>query len=272
MPPEGVLTRRYRVPQLDRRSPVPLWAQLLEALRGRMAAAEFADHFPSEQWLMTEYNVSRHTVREALRRLRSEGRVLAHRGRASRVNPVHEQPLGALWSLFRAVEARGHAQRSVVLALDERRDAAAAANLELPADSPLIHLERLRQLDGEPLAWDRAWLPADLARPLLGADFRRTALYDELATRCAVVLEAGSETVEAQVPGRDVRRRLDLGPGVAVYAISRLAVHRGRRVEWRQSVVRADRFSLLVAWQPEDPRRVEMSGALTAAHAGRERC
>ncbi len=61
---------------LDRRSPLPLWAQLFDDLRRRVAAGEFTEEFPAEHRLTGEYEVSRHTVREALRKLRADGLVI----------------------------------------------------------------------------------------------------------------------------------------------------------------------------------------------------
>ena len=86
------------------RSSGPLWASLLADLRRRLADGEFADAFPGELALVEQYGVSRHTVREALRHLRSEGTVTAARGRKPRLAPPEvEQQLGALGSLFTAV-------------------------------------------------------------------------------------------------------------------------------------------------------------------------
>ena len=55
--------------ELDRRGTIPLWMQLLADLRRRLGAGEFATAFPGELALVAEYRVSRHTVREAVRRL-----------------------------------------------------------------------------------------------------------------------------------------------------------------------------------------------------------
>ncbi len=102
---------------LDRTSALPLWAQLLEDLRRRLAAGAFERGFPGENDLVGQYEVSRHTVREALRRLRDSGVLESGRGRSTQVRKEIEQPLGSLYSLFREVEARGMVQASTVLAL-----------------------------------------------------------------------------------------------------------------------------------------------------------
>ncbi len=179
----------------DRNSPLPLWAQVLGDLRGRLAGGEFTGRFPGDEELRETYGVSRHTVREAVRRLQAEGVIERGRGRGTFVTgAMIEQPLGALYSLFRSVEAQGYVQRSVVRHLEERRDEEAARVLGRAPDEPLVYLERLRLADDQPIVLDCSWLPAALARPLLEADFTRTALYHELHAQCGLwPMPAGSD-------------------------------------------------------------------------------
>ncbi|HEY2206870.1 MAG TPA: GntR family transcriptional regulator [Pseudonocardia sp.] len=224
----------------------PLWSQVLDDLRRRLAEGEFDRAFPGEHALVEDYRVSRHTVREALRRLRAEGVVSASRGRRPTVvAPAEiEQPLGALYSLFASVEAAGLEQRSVVRTLDTRADGVVAARLGLEESTPLVYLERLRLAGPDPLALDRVWLPYRLAAPLLDVDFRHTALYDEYTRRCGVHLTGGYEHIRAVVPYPGERRLLCAGPDSAAFAIERLGCARGRPVEWRHTLVRGDRFAV----------------------------
>ena len=170
---------------LDRSRSEPLWAQLEADLRRRLEDGEFEERFPTDLELTRAYDVSRHTVREAVRSLNQDGLLRRVRGRGTVVaRPEFEQPLGTLYSLFRSIEHQGVEQASRVLSLGLVRDAAAAAQLGLPGVAELVTLERIRLAGGTPLALDQAWLPASLARPLLEADFSHTALYDELESRC----------------------------------------------------------------------------------------
>lgn len=231
---------------LDRTSPMPLWAQLVDDLRRRAGHGEFAEEFPGEMALVEDYDVSRNTVREALRRLRSDGLVVAGRGRRPRLGgrvAIH-QPLGALYSLHGAVEAAGLTPRSIVRAQEVRRDEPIAAHLGLRGDEPLVYIERLRLADDEPLAVDRAWFPLDVAEPLLGVDLSNVGFYDELASRTGVRLTGGHEQLHAVVPSRAERQLLRLPTGVAAFAVDRLGLVLERPVEWRHSVVRGDRFSV----------------------------
>ncbi len=235
----------------------PLWAQLLADLRSRLGDGEFADAFPGELALVAEYGVSRYTVREALRHLRAEGRVTAERGRKPRLAPAEvQQQLGALGSLFAAVEATGLEQRSIVRALDVRRDGVIATRLLLEESTPLVYLERVRLAGKEPLALDRVWLPAEVAGPLLTVDFRHTALYAELLTHCGLRLTGGREHVRAVVPLRGERALLHVPAGVALLAVERTGCLDGRPLEHRQTFVRGDRFAVTAQY---DGRSVQLS-------------
>jgi GntR family transcriptional regulator len=243
---------------LDRMAGAPLWSQLLADLRRRLEHDEFTPAFPGELALVAEYGVSRHTVREAVRRLRDEGLVIAGRGRTPRrAEPTEiEQPLGEIFSLFTAVEATGQVQRSVVRTLDVRADGVVAARLGLEESTPLVHLERLRLADEEPFAVDRVWMPERLAAPLLDVDFARTALYDEYAARCGIRVTGGHEHLRAVVPSAAERELLGTGPDVAAFAIDRLGLAGGEPAEWRHTLVRGDRFSVTARFSPGEGYRM----------------
>lgn len=231
---------------IDRSSPLPLWAQVLADLRVRLAAGEFAQRFPTDNELVAHYGVSRQTVREAVRRLSDAGVVERERGRGTRVR-AFEQLGGRIESFYEQIERQGASQRSVVRAGGVVTDPVVAARLERPPDAPLVHIERLRLADEEPLALDRAWLPEDLAGDLLDADLSRTGIYVELLRTRGVEIESGTEQIRPVVPSAEERRALRLPRGEAAFSIERLARSGARPVEWRHSLVRGDRYTIGLA-------------------------
>lgn len=247
--------------ELTRDSGTPLWQQLLADLRRRLDDGDFATALPGEFALAAEYSVSRHTVREALRRMREDGAVVAGRGRVARpAGPVPiEQPLDEPYSLYVAVEAAGRTQRSVVRTFEVRADGVIAARLGLEESTPLVHLERLRLADAEPLAVDRVWLPEDLAAPLLDIDFSHTGLYPEYRRRCGIRVDGGDENIRAVLPGRGERELLGIDEGVAALSIERLGLSGGRPVEWRHTLVRGDRFSVTAHFSARTGYQVDLS-------------
>jgi GntR family transcriptional regulator len=234
----------------DRGAALPLWAQLLTDLRTRIAAGEFADRFPTDQELVAEYQVSRHTVREAVRRIQAEGILDRKRGRGTFIREEFEQPLGSIYSLFRSVEAAGKEQTSVVLAQELTTNAEIAERLGLAEDAKFFYLERLRLAGEAVLALDRAWIPAEIAGPLMGADFTKTALYNELRDRCGVVPETGSERIWPVIPTREEREELGIHESEAAFMIERITETDGRPLEWRETLVRGDTYRFVVEWSP----------------------
>jgi GntR family transcriptional regulator len=230
----------------------PLWQQVLDDLERRIEDGDISGRFPTDKELTEQYGVSRHTVREAVRRLRARGLVDRHRGRGSFLNEARlTQPLGGLYSLFRAVEERGLEQRSDVLALEVARDAAVAERLGLPPRTELVHVQRLRYAGDEPLALDSVWLPRDVGRHLLDVDLTRTAIYDELQARAGIRVTAGDETLEPVIPDADARELLRLGDDEALLRVRRLGRSGDRPIECRVTLIRGQRFLYTSSWRAD---------------------
>ena len=230
---------------------MPLWAQVLDDLRQRLASGELTERFPTDRELVEDYGVSRQTARDAVRRLREEGMVTRERGRGSFVQPrTIEQSLGALYSLFRSIEDQGFEQTSVVRTLEPRANAEAAERLALPPDAPLVFLERVRLADGEPVAVDCSWLPAAVAGGLVDAGevLAHGALYEVLAERCGLVLTGGWERIRPELPTPLQAELLGVAGDRPLFAIERLAYRGDEPVEWRHAVVRGDRYAFTARW------------------------
>lgn len=238
------------VQPLDRNSPLPLWAQLEADLKRRLDGGEFDDGaFPTDLTLTGEYDVSRHTVREAIRHLNKTGVLKRERGRGTVINRSEfEQSLGTLYSLFQSVESNGVEQTSEVLKLGVVQDPLAAAQLEVDEDTDLVLLSRLRLAGGAPLAVDRAWLPRDIAEPLLDTDWVHTALYDELRKIGSPVPTQGWERLSPICPNAADRSKLDIAKSDAAFYLERLGCHDSKPIEWRTTVIRGDRFRFVTDW------------------------
>lgn len=234
---------------LDRESPTPLWAQLLADLRRRVASGEFAAAFPTDEKLRTTYGVSRQTVREAVRRLQTDGVVVRERGRGSSLTqPVLEQPLQTLYSLARTAEDLGLDERSQVLALRDEPAGPDAGPLELDPQEHVVYVERLRYVGEEPISLHRSWLPARYAEGLLACDLRTGSLYETLGVACGIWVTGGWERIQPDVAGPELARMLGIPSRAPVLVVERLARAGTALLEWRRSVVRGDRFCFRADW------------------------
>jgi GntR family transcriptional regulator len=250
----------------DRAGPVPLWVQVLADMRGRLARGEFTNVFPPERELVEQYQVSRHTMREAMRQLHVEGLIDRERGRGTFVRRRGiEQPTGALYSLFRSIEEQGFQQRSRVLTLDERRAEDIAERIGLPTHTRFVYLHRLRNADDTPIATDELWLPADIAAPLLVVDFEHTAVYAELELRCGIRPGSGWERVHPTIPTREERALLGTSAKEPAFLVERFTSCAGGPLEWRRTVIRGDLYTFLTTWSDAGEQRVRPSFAPTTA-------
>ncbi len=236
--------------RLDRSSPLPLWAQMTDDLRRRLLNGEFEHHFPSDEELTRDYEVSRQTAREAVRHMISEGLVVRQRGRGTSVTPpALEQHLHSLYSLASTVRATGIEERSEVLVAEQCPvTPEVATQLRLYEGATVVFIERLRFAGSEPIAWDRSWLPADQTVSLLDADLSLGGLYDALALHCSLRITGGWERIRPVIPNPTERKLLRLPPKVAAFSTERLVFVGDTPIEYRKSLIRGDRYSLVAQW------------------------
>jgi phosphonate metabolism transcriptional regulator PhnF len=132
----------------------PLWREISNNLERRIEVKQLrpGDKLPTEYELSHEFMVNRHTVRRALSYLQQKGLVESTQGRGSFVRRLSEpMHLGRRPRFSEAVRERGHEPSTRTLKLDVRpADAQVAQELGLKPGKPVVYLERLRLIDGEP--------------------------------------------------------------------------------------------------------------------------
>ncbi|GLW07086.1 transcriptional regulator [Microtetraspora sp. NBRC 13810] len=232
---------------IDRSSPLPFYHQLkqilLDEISGR--ALRPGDRLPGDHDLCQAYGVSRTVVRQALSELEYEGVIDRVKGRGTFVAQpkTSEGLVQSLTGLDEDVRARGGRLRSEVRKLEiVPADAQVASELRLEIGAPVVLLERLRFVDGEPWVLTVTHLPADLAPGLLDEDFTDQSLYALLENKYGVRLVRGRRSVEAAVAGTGLARSLGIKPGGPVLVLrsvsftdgmapieSFVAFHRGDR-------------------------------------------
>lgn len=227
---------------MDRESPLPLWAQLLDDLRSRISAGEFLERFPTDKEMIEQYNVSRQTVREAVRRLELDGVVVRHRGRGTVLtNTRFEQQLGSLYSLFRELEDKGHRQWSRVLTQEIVEDTELADQFAI-ADKKFFHLERVRFADDLEVAIDSIKIPLAFAVPLVNVNFEHTSLYDELERLCNLAPTRGEERIAPILLSAQEASLLGVEPPSAALSMSRTTFVNDHLLESRITKIRGDRY------------------------------
>ena len=134
--------------------PVPKHRQLREILLALVDGELTPDSpIPSERELVSRFGISRATVREAVGRLVSEGRLYRVRGKGTFVAAPRVESLLHLASFTEDMRRRGHKPSTVVLGADESvPPPPARAALGLDVTDRAYRIERLRSADGSPMA------------------------------------------------------------------------------------------------------------------------
>lgn len=230
---------------LDRSSPVPLYYQLAQLMRGAIhdGVLPAGTRLDNEIALADRLGLSRPTMRRALQELVDAGLLVRRRGVGTQVVHPHVSRSMALTSLHDDLQRTGQASTTQVL---EHRvgpgDPEVTAVLGLPAGAPVLTLRRLRLAGGEPLALLTNHLPA-----ALGPDpdrLVREGLYQCLRER-GVHLRVAHQTVGARLATAAEARLLDERPRAALVTMERTAFDDvGAVVEHGQHVYRASRYQV----------------------------
>ena len=178
----------------------PLYSIVASRAETLIASGEWqeGDRLPPERQLCQDFDVSRSTLRQALGELEERGLITRHQGRGTFVTrPRMQLPIAGVFSIRDAVAARGIRLTTRVVRVeivDASRQLASDLGC-LPGD-PVVHLERLRIADGEPMILDSAHLRSDLFPGLEGSDLENRSLYDILTEDFGRAPAEATETLE----------------------------------------------------------------------------
>lgn len=225
--------------------PVPKHRQLREILVSLIESELSPDAaIPSERELVTRFHVSRATVREAVGRLVSEGRLYRVRGKGTFVAAPRVESLLHLASFTEDMRRRGHRPSTAVLASDETVPPPPARSaLGLAPSDRAYRIERLRSADGSPMAHEVSWLPVSPLPRFLDHDLTGS-VYSILAREYGRLLDSAAQTVWAEGADPLRSRLLRVPPAAPLLVFRRTSYAAGRPMEHVTSWYRADRYQV----------------------------
>ncbi|MGH9184122.1 MAG: GntR family transcriptional regulator [Acidimicrobiales bacterium] len=220
--------------------------QLQEILEQLAAASKPGTRLPSERELAERYGVARMTARQAMEGLVAKGLGYRVQGQGTFVaEPRIAQPQ-RLTSFTEDMASRGMRSTSIVLGQEVVPASAAVGRyLGLPAGAPVVRLERLRCGDGEPIALERAHLPAQRFAGLEEADLSEGSLYRLLAERFGCEVAGAEQRIAAVRLTEGEAHVLHAEAGLPAFLIERVTRDvSGRGVEHVRSLYRGDRYEI----------------------------
>ena len=232
---------------IDRSSPIPLYYQLKKILLDKILGGEWSPGalIPSEKELETHYGLSRTTVRQTLADLVTDGFLVRQRGRGTFV----AQPK-LTYNAASGIEINEDMrEQGFVLGwrlLDSQWVPApifAAQALNVPTNSRVFRIRRLRLAGGELIGYHIAYLPEPWAQSI---NVERLTDGDSLAYLRHFLPKKNpriERTLEARLAGELEAELIELGVGAPILHLERVVFSEANEpIEYLKAAFCGDRL------------------------------
>lgn len=224
----------------------PMYRQIADALREKINAGELkpGDALPTESSLQEAFNVSRVTVRQALKLLTEVQIVESIQGsgtyvKEERVNYDIYQLTGFYEKLAdRNVDT--HSEVSIFEVL--KADAKLAEKLNLSHDDKVWHVKRVRFIKQKPVNLEETWMPLAMF-PDLTWEVMENSKYHYVEQLKKLVIDRSEQELVPIMPSEEAIAALSLDPAKPILEkVSRGFLKDGRVFEYSRNVFNTDDY------------------------------
>jgi GntR family transcriptional regulator len=219
-----------QLPELNRDDYKPLYIQLSDLFAEYIRKNNLAEGelLPSENELISHYGVSRSTVRQAMLHLENRAFIRKLRGKGTFVSGSrYRKCLRGLQSFEETLAEQGIVLSNTLLSFEPvPASAECAANLDLPEDSRVFLIRRLKVSNGEPLALEERVLPLEIGARLSEAELRDRPVFDLVERHAALEIVRVAYTITAAPLAAEEAQLLGAEPGAP--ALRRMGLYHDR--------------------------------------------
>jgi GntR family transcriptional regulator len=225
-------------------NPFPKYLQLREILRKRLQSDyAIGDRLPTEGELCDEFEVSRETVRLALRWFDDEGLIDRRRSQGTflvrRPGPRQEQRLTGLSEDYTTLKLD---TKSKILESGTVTDREVSQLLRLSGDQVYM-VKRVRFFDRKPLALHYAYFAPDVGEQVKRADLEAVSILQFLEKQLNLAVVEERQEIDARVATPELAQVLHVAVGAPILFLSRFFRHvDGAPLVIFRSYYRADRY------------------------------
>jgi DNA-binding GntR family transcriptional regulator len=205
----------------------PRYLQMAQELRRAILAGEFAGRsFPTETMLCARYDVSRFTVREALRRLESEGLIARRRGSGTTVQPAAAHGGALHQPLSNVGELLQYARDSEVVYMPAATGplpGEVAEQISTPTDGRWTAFRGIRKASGEalPIAATDAYFHERLGSAIGELDLAAGTLFSQVEKLAGIKVGKVTQDIQAIIADAGTAEDLVIEEGSPVLRILR---------------------------------------------------
>lgn len=234
---------------------MPRYAWLQQSLLTDISSGKYpvGSLLPTEDQLGRIYGVSRHTVREATRKLVDSGLIVRRPGIGTvvRAASAPRPYVAALGSLKELMEYTSTTRLEVLAQSFVTADEAMARDLRCEPGSQWLELQTRRHLAGQdaPISFTRVYLRPEFARVREHLVGDHPSIYELLRTLYEQEVDSVLQQIEATLMPAAAAKLLRLKAGSAALRMLRCYFDRGGRLLTASAnLYAADRFQLVTSW------------------------
>ncbi|MBD8066608.1 GntR family transcriptional regulator [Devosia sp. PTR5] len=230
---------------LDRAGPIPLYYQIAQRLQDAIESGQLpaGSRIENEVELADQLNISRPTVRRAIRELADKGMLVRRRGVGTQVVPGRLKRGVEFTSLYDALSLSGRSPTTRVLTREAVVPPAEVLEaLALPPGTEVLHTVRLRYSEDVPFALLENYMPPAFL-DLAVADLEKYGLYQLLRGR-GVAMRVARQTIGARVATKQEADLFEQDPGSPVLTMTRTFFDQsGQAFEYGLNSYRPDMYA-----------------------------
>ena len=210
-------------------STAPRYKQLADVIRNAIEQGLLRDNkaLPSERELADKYQVSRDTVRKAVRFLEERGIVYSDHGRGTFVAPSIVRRMARFIDSFsQDTQHRGGVPGQRILTVEPVAASMGIAGLlGLEPGHPLIRVRRVRLIDGAPVGVHDAYFPLPRGAKLERSEIEQAeSLYKLLTDKFGFSPAEAVENLSAATADAEDAQMLGISPGAPILLCERITL------------------------------------------------
>jgi GntR family transcriptional regulator len=234
-----------------------MYEQIAGTLRDRIAYGVYPEGqmLPPEMLLLAEFNVSRHTIREAMKALVAEGLIERKAGRGTIVSP--KSKTGGAWGVRSLNDLVGEFTESQIVVLKRtiisaRSAPDVAALFDLRPTGSLFFIQRVIKLKPGPVALHRLYTLVRYASRIPKEEIGTKPLIGQIEEYCRVQAFRTRQVATATEADAEVAKMLGMRKGTAVLKLRRTYLSRDDEpIEYTELLCRPDRYEQTVDFYRE---------------------
>ena len=241
---------------------ITMYEQVANILRDRIAYGIYPKNelLPPEMLLLAEFNVSRHTIREAMRMLVNEGLIARSPGRGTMVSPASRA--SGNWGIKSINDLVGEFNESQIVVLKRavvptRSFPQIAELLRIRRNSSLFHIQRVMNMKEGPIALHRLFTHVKYSSRLPKEKIGHEPLIGLIEEHCRVQAFRTRQVASAIAADAEVAKLLGVRIGSPMLLLRRIYMsHDDAPIEYTELICRPDRYHQTVDfYRTDSPRR-----------------